>query len=46
MAAWTKLPAAAPKDLKFMISGKIGNWLRYISWNYFWDGREYGIFFF
>ena len=43
MAAWTRLPAAAPKDLKFKTNGKFSNWLRYICWNYFWEGREYGL---
>lgn len=44
MSAWKKLPVAAPKAIKFRFENSIAKWLRYFTWHYGWDGRQYGFF--
>ncbi|KAE9552977.1 hypothetical protein FO519_003814 [Halicephalobus sp. NKZ332] len=40
--AWRSLPAAA-KNVQFAHNSALFKWTRYISWNYLWGGREYGL---
>uniref|UniRef100_A0A1I7YIG7 Cytochrome b-c1 complex subunit 7 n=1 Tax=Steinernema glaseri TaxID=37863 RepID=A0A1I7YIG7_9BILA len=42
MAPWNLVPAAA-KGIKFAYDGKLARMARYVSWNYLWGGREYGL---
>lgn len=42
MSPWKKLPAAAPQNLKFWLDNNIIKWLRYYSWHYLWEGRQFG----
>ncbi|KAI6191116.1 Complex III subunit VII [Aphelenchoides bicaudatus] len=44
--SWTRMPAAAvKKGITFKFDGKAANWMRYVTWNYLWSGREYGLLF-
>uniref|UniRef100_A0AC34R877 Cytochrome b-c1 complex subunit 7 n=2 Tax=Panagrolaimus sp. JU765 TaxID=591449 RepID=A0AC34R877_9BILA len=40
--AWRSLPAVA-KNVKFAHESAPFKWMRYVSWNYLWGGREYGL---
>uniref|UniRef100_A0A7E4ZRG8 Cytochrome b-c1 complex subunit 7 n=1 Tax=Panagrellus redivivus TaxID=6233 RepID=A0A7E4ZRG8_PANRE len=40
--SWSVLPAGA-KNVKFAYNNSAFKYLRYVSWNYFWGGREYGL---
>uniref|UniRef100_A0AAF5HY99 Cytochrome b-c1 complex subunit 7 n=2 Tax=Strongyloides stercoralis TaxID=6248 RepID=A0AAF5HY99_STRER len=44
MAAWKVIPAAA-KNIQFKRDSNLFRMARYISWNYFWSGRKYGLLF-
>lgn len=37
------MASAAAKNIKFTYNNSVVNWMRYVSWNYFWGGREYGL---
>ena len=39
----SKLPQSSASAVKFAYNNKAANWLRYVSWNYLWGGREYGL---
>ncbi|KAF8384410.1 hypothetical protein PRIPAC_73552 [Pristionchus pacificus] len=40
--AWNQVPAAA-KNIAFKYNGSVAKYLRYVSWQYLWGGREYGL---
>ncbi|CEF62961.1 Cytochrome b-c1 complex subunit 7 [Strongyloides ratti] len=44
MAPWNVIPAAA-KNIKFTYDNKFVRMARYVSWNYLWGGRKYGLLF-